>query len=214
MTYAALGGLHAPLDAAPASDAASPVRLQASGIKLATLGIFGPLEGTSEAMQLTVDSEHHWFHQSVAFVVAEKPQTPMKPWRDLSDIEAAGRSLSGAQDSHAGQSHAGKPLPSQATASSEEAAGISDVLSVASSGKAQPKEAMPDATMPSSQTKVVDGQHYNIPGTEHAAGSHQPTTKEGAAEPAGRSHRVLGNQRNSLKAHVGLGSHQHRHLSR
>ena len=207
--------LHAPLHAAPASDAASPDRLQASGIKLATLGIFGPLEGTSEAMQLTVDSEHHWFHQSVAFVVAEKPQTPMKPWKDLSDAEATGRSLTGATDGHAGHLQVGKSLSSLTTTGSREAAGIGNVLSVASSGKAQPKDAIPHATTPSSQTKVVDGQHFNIPGTEHAAGSHQSTSKDAGAEPAGRSHRTTGNQRVSLRSHVGSqGSHRHKHFSR
>ena len=192
-------------------------RLQASGIKLATLGMFGPLEGTNEAMQLNVDSEHHWFHQSVAFVVAEKPQTPMKPWQDISDGEATGRSLTAAKEGHAAQQLAGKDSASQHTADPAvtELKDASFAKSAAGMAQSADKSGASHSTVPSSKTKDVDGQHFNLPGTEHAAGPHQTIGKEGGAESAGRSHRAGGSQRVTLKSHTGPhGSHEHKHRSR
>ena len=73
--------------AIPDSQLAVPGRLSASGIKLTVLGIFGPIEGTKEAMQLSLEDEHPLFHQSVSFVVAEKPAAGIKPWQELPDEE-------------------------------------------------------------------------------------------------------------------------------
>ena len=63
--------------------------LQSTGIKLATLGVHGPLDdNASEAMELDVPTEHDWHHQSVGFVVIEKPPRLPLPWKVLADSEA------------------------------------------------------------------------------------------------------------------------------
>ena len=71
-------------------------RLQSTGIQLAMLGIYGPLPNTDEAMELTVDSEHHWFHQSVSFVVVAKPERAPAPWMEL-DLASTYQSASKAR---------------------------------------------------------------------------------------------------------------------
>ena len=42
------------------------------------------LPNATQAVQLNVPDEFHWFHQSVAFVVVEKPQRAPLPWVELS----------------------------------------------------------------------------------------------------------------------------------
>lgn len=46
--------------------------------------MYGPLPNATQAVQLNVPDEFHWFHQSVAFVVVEKPQRAPLPWVELS----------------------------------------------------------------------------------------------------------------------------------
>ena len=154
-------------------------RLQASGIKLATLGIYGPLAGTTEAMDLVMDTEHHWFQQSVAFVVAEKPELPSGPWTELTDDEAAGNPFISS-------------LGAQSSLQAVEKASIG--RGIPATQQAAFADSLQEGTKPSSQNKAVNAPTLILPGTEHvtnpqqAGGSNKRTA--GHAHKGGTSHRA------------------------
>lgn len=53
--------------------------LQATKAKVATIGVKGPIEGTTHAMDINLAvREHHQHHQGAAFVVVSKPGTQMR----------------------------------------------------------------------------------------------------------------------------------------
>ena len=179
-------------------------RLQASGIKLATLGLYGPLEGSTEAMDLEVDSEHHWFHQSVAFVVAEKPEQPLGPWEDLTDDEAVGNPSANPLAAHSTLPAAKSSLQAVEKASTGRSTAVTQQAAFTDSAQ--------KSTKPSSQTKAVDGHLFNLPGTEHASNSQLPSGSGTGSGTAVHPHRGGASQHGtSVRAHISSHGTSNRH---